>query len=111
MNNNNYVQKQSSISFKRINKRLIILNAVLVLAFFGVQIFATSVVGTKTQEIDYTRNQKNEIRQENSFLEAEIAKEKSLAEAKEVVDKYKLQEKDVNFLQEANLQGVALKYP
>jgi len=111
MNNNNYLKKQNSISFKRLNSRLLIINAVLVLAFFGVQVFVTSFVGTKTQEIDFTRNQKTEIRQENSFLEAEIAKEKSVAQAQDVISKYNLHEKEVNFLQEANLQGVALKYP
>lgn len=111
MNTNSFLQKQNSISFKRLNSRLLILNAVLVLAFFGVQVFVTSFVGTKTQEIDFTRNEKTELRQENSFLEAEIAKEKSISQAQDVIGKYGLQEKEVNFLQEANLQGVALKYP
>jgi len=111
MNNNNFLQKQGSVSFKKLNKRLVAFNALLILAFFGVQIFVTSFVGTKTQEIDYTRNQKTELRQNNSFLEAEIAKEKSVAQAQDVIEKYSLQEKEVNFLQEANLQGVALKYP
>ncbi len=111
MNNNNFLQKQNSISFKRLNSRLLALNAILVLAFFGMQVFVTSFVGTKTQEIDFTRNAKTEIRQENSFLEAEIAKEKSVSQAQDVITKYNLQEKEVNFLQEANLQGVALKYP
>lgn len=110
MNNNSQIYKQSSISFKRINKRLFILNTFLILTFFAVQILVTFSVGTKTQEIDYTRKQKQSLRQENAFLEAEVAKEKSLSEAQKIIDKYGLQEKGVNFLQESNLQGVALNY-
>jgi len=111
MNNTSSIfNKQNNISFKRLNKRLIILNAFLLLGFFGVQIFVTSFVGTKTQEIDYTRNQKTNLRQQNSFLEAEVAKEKSLTQAQGIIEKYSLSEKEVNFLQEANLQGVALNY-
>jgi len=102
------LNNDNTVSFKKINKRLVIFNSFLLIGFFAVQIFITSFVGTKTQEIDYTRGQKTELRQQNSFLESEIAKEKSLSEAMALVDKYGLTEKEVNFLQESTLQGIAL---
>ena len=110
MNRENLLKKESVVNIKQLNKKLILANIFMLVGFFGLQIFITSFVGTKTQEIDYTRNQKNELRRQNSFLEAEVAKEKSVTQALKLVQKYNLVEKNVNFMQEANLQGVALNY-
>lgn len=100
--------QQKKKNFISINNRLVVLNALLLLAFFASQILITSLVGTKSQEIDQIRSEKNELRSENKIVSAEIDRLKSFAAAEEIINKYHLQAKDVIFLEESDLNGLAL---
>jgi len=95
-------------SLVKINKKLFIVNLILIVAFFISQIAVTHVIGTKAQEVDNTRTSKGQLREENKFLEAEIAKLKSLSAIKDVADKYNLVEKNVTYLDAPNFDSVAL---
>lgn len=94
----NYVHTEKT-SFKRINKKLILVNAGLIVLFFVSQILVTSILGTKTQEIDVIRNEKENLRLQNEILTSEIDKLKSVASSEEIKDKYNLVEKNVTFLE------------
>jgi len=97
-----------TIDFKDVNKRLIIINGILLLAFFAVQVVITSQYGTKTQEIDATRAEKDSVRQENKYLESEIDKAKTFSATKDVIDKYKLVETPTTFVDNANFNASGL---
>ncbi len=98
-----------NINFKSINKKLFMINIFLLMAFFAVQIIITSRYGTKTQEIDLTRSQKDTVRQENKYLESEIDKAKTYASTKTVIKKYDLVQKTTTFVDDANFDGLAVK--
>ncbi len=103
---NNNLNKENT-SFKSINKRLILINVGLIVLFFVSQILVTSILGTKTQQIDIIRNKKENVRLLNEILTSEIDKSKSLASSTEVKDKYNLVEKNVTFLEGDSYDEVA----
>lgn len=98
-----------TINFKNINKKLLFINGILLLAFFSAQVIATSHYGTKTQEIDATRLEKDAVRQENKFLEAEIDKARTFTATKDIIEKYNLIEKGTTFVDDANFDGLAVQ--
>lgn len=100
--------QQKKKNFISINNRLVVLNGLLLVGFFVSQILITSLVGTKSQEIDQIRSEKNELRSENKIISAEVDRLKSFAAAEEIIDRYHLQAKDVTFLEESDLNGLAL---
>lgn len=101
---------ETKLNLKKVNRRLFLFNAIALILFFLIQILSTSVIGTKTQEIDNTRFEKSELRQDNSFLEAEIAKAKSYNSANNVIKDYSLEVKNVNHLESLSDNDVALKF-
>jgi cell division protein FtsL len=106
MQYNGSAQKRK-ISFNRLNKRLFLANSFLLAIFFISQIAVTSIVGTKSSEIENIRTEKDRLRLENEILTAQIDEAKSVDRAKDVISKYDLQEKQVNVLNEGNDESVA----
>jgi hypothetical protein len=103
------LQPTKKYNFARINAKLVLGNALLLVGFFAVNILLASSVGTKSQEIDSIRSEKNELRSQNRILSAEIDRMKSLVEARDIEAKYNLVEKDVTYFEEADFDGLALK--
>ncbi|MEO6729189.1 MAG: hypothetical protein ABIM99_04675 [Candidatus Dojkabacteria bacterium] len=95
------------ISFKKINKKLLTINAILVVGFFASQILVTSVLGTKTQEIDEIRQTKDDLRLKNEILTAQIDKAKTITASQELVERLKLSTKDVTFLNDKTPDDLA----
>lgn len=93
---------------KKVNKKLILANIALVTLFFISQILVMSILGTKTQEIDIIRSEKEELRLENEILTSEIDKAKSVTSSQEVKDRYGLVEKNVTFLDVNEFDDLAL---
>lgn len=92
------MNKTEKTNFKNINKNLIYFNVALIVLFFVSQILVTSILGTKTQEIDNIRNEKETLRLQNEILTSDIDKMKSVASSEEIKEKYNLVEKKVTFL-------------
>ncbi|MEP7103552.1 MAG: hypothetical protein ABI721_02495 [Candidatus Dojkabacteria bacterium] len=103
----NLLTNKKLISFKKINKKLITLNVFLIIAFFASQILITSVLGTKTQEIDEIRQRKEELRLQNEILTAQIDKSKTINASQELVDRLKLTSKDITFLNDSSTDDLA----
>lgn len=104
---NRFVSNKKVISFKKINKKLLTINIVLVIAFFGSQILVTSILGTKTQEIDEIRQSKDDLRLQNEILTAQIDKSKTINASQELVDRLKLSTKGVTFLNDNTSDDLA----
>lgn len=85
------------INLNKINTKLSFLLFFTLIAYFGIQIVATSL-GATYQDISNIRNQKEAIRKENEILLSEIEKAKSSMSAQDVIEKYNLVQKNVNFL-------------
>jgi hypothetical protein len=98
------------ISLERLNRNLIVLIVILGISYIVLQIFVTSIVGTKSEEIDRVRQEKSQYRLENEILTAKIDSSKSLEKTKDVAERLKLQNKNVNFLEEPKLDGIALNH-
>lgn len=86
--------KKNSI-FRKVNKRLAVILIIVGGLFFTVQIVVLSRVGTKSQEIEITRSELEEIRRENEKLTAAIDKERSIEEIKSSIEDELLLEKRV----------------
>ncbi len=99
---------KNSISLQKVQRNLIVLIIILSVSYIGLQIFVTSSVGTKSEEIDKVRAEKVQLRLENEILTAKIDKSKSLENIKDVAEKFKLKNKNVKFLEEPKFDGVAL---
>ena len=95
------------ISFKKINTKLLTINLILVVGFFASQILVTSVLGTKTQEIDEIRQKKDDLRLENEILTAQIDKSKTINASQELVERLNLSTKDVTFLNDQTIDELA----
>jgi len=95
------------ISFKKINKKLLTINIILLVGFFSSQILVTSVLGTKTQEIDEIRQKKDDLRLQNEILTAQIDKSTTINASQELVDRLKLSTKDVTFLNDKTSDDLA----
>lgn len=99
--------KQDEIS--KINRKLFFIGIILIIGFFLVEIASMAVVGTRTQEIDSIRRQKQELRLQNSLITSQIDASKSISSTIEVKDKYELVQKTVTFLDNPSSDEVALK--
>lgn len=102
-----FVTNKKIISFKKMNKSLIKANVFLVLGFFLSQILITAVLSTRTTAIDGIRQKKNELRLENEILTAQIDKAKTITSSQALIEKYKLNQKDVRFLSELSTDDLA----
>jgi len=65
--------------------------------YFVVQIIATAISNTY-QDISYLRSQKEQLRRENEILVSEIGKAKSYISAQDIIEKYKLEKKNINYI-------------
>ncbi|MCA9381041.1 hypothetical protein KC678_02150 [Candidatus Dojkabacteria bacterium] len=92
MNNTNTKKKEI---FKSVNKRLFIAVIVTVGAFFTVQMYITSVIGTSNAAIEEIRIERDEIRLENEILRSQIDEKKSTKTLTEVAERYNLSEQYV----------------
>ncbi len=97
------------ISFNRLNRNLVILIIVLACGYFVLQIFVTSIVGTKSEEIDRVRQEEAQLRLENEILTAKIDQAKSLVSTMSFQNSAGLEQKNVNFLQVPDSNNVALQ--
>jgi hypothetical protein len=100
--------EKNKITFVSLNRKIILVDVLLLVGFFVSQIFVMSILGTKTQEIDFIRNDKEKIRLQNEILISEINKAKSLATTTEVKEEYDLTQKSVEILEDKNTSEVAL---
>ena len=103
------ILNNKKINLKSLNKNLIVMIIILALFYVGLQVFVTSLVGTKSEEIDRVRQEKAQLRLENEILSAKIDSARSIENTKAVVSKLNLQNKNVNFLEEQLTDNVALK--
>lgn len=101
-------RQTKSISFNKLNSYLGTLIIVLAVLYVGTQVVVTSMVGTKSEEIDNVRQEKAELRLENEILTSKIDGAKSLDNAKDLAEKAGLEGKNVNFLEKTDGNNVAL---
>mgnify|MGYP001235121695 CR=1 FL=1 len=106
MKNNN--RQYKSVSFNKLNSYLGTLIIILAVLFVGTQVVVTSMVGTKSEEIDNVRQEKAELRLQNEILTSKIDGSKSLDNAKDIAQKGGLESKNVNFLEKTDGNNVAL---
>ncbi|CAG1022569.1 hypothetical protein DOJK_01755 [Patescibacteria group bacterium] len=99
---------KSKKDFHKLNRILTILIVALFIVYVGLQMVVTSMVGTKSEEIDNVRAQKAELRLENEILTSKIDGARSLDNAKDLQEKSNLETKNVNFLEKADGSNVAL---
>lgn len=104
--NNRQIKK---ISFNKLNSYLGTLIIILAIAYVGTQVVVTSMVGTKSEEIDNVRQEKAELRLENEILTSKIDGSKSLDNAKDLAQKAGLENKNINFLEKTDGTNVALQ--
>lgn len=100
-------EPKREINLKNLNSKLLVFNAVVLAAFFAVQMIITVTMGTKTQEISVLREQKNDYRLKNEILISEIEKARSSLNQKEISEKYGLETKTLYYLEEINPEAVA----
>ncbi len=105
MSRNN--QKKKPI-FKKFNKRLAIAVLLLVVVFFGSQIYITSVIGTSNAAIEEIRREKDQLRLSNEIISSEIDELKSIKNLQAVAEKYGLTEKQVSEI--STVESIALEY-
>lgn len=90
-----------NISMASINKWLLICNIVLFGLFLSLQIGITSVIGTKSSEIEYIRKQKDEVRLQIEIVQSQIDDAKSFDNLEEIVNAQSLVKKPVVFIDES----------
>lgn len=103
---NNRVEKKRS--FSKLNAYLGYLIIILAVVYVATQVLVTSMVGTKSEEIDNVRQEKAELRLQNEILTSKIDGAKSLDFAKDLAQRESLETKNVNFLEENDGTNVAL---
>jgi cell division protein FtsB len=86
-----------TFSFSNLNKRLFLILLFVMFVYFVVQIIATAISNTY-QDISYLRSQKEQLRRENEILVSEIGKAKSYISAQDIIEKYKLEKKNINYV-------------
>lgn len=96
------------VSFSKLNNYLGIVIIILAVLYVGTQVLVTSMVGTKSEEIESVRQQKSELRLQNEILTAKIDGAKSVDNAKDLATKTELQTKNVNFLEKTDGNNIAL---
>lgn len=99
--------QNSKISLSSANSLLVRANLIMLISFFVIQILVTATLGTKSQEIDSIRTEKDKLRQQNNILTSQINEAKTIASTKEIQEKYNLQEKGVNFLENPDQSIIA----
>ena len=102
----NKTDKQKTI-FVSLNKKLFALILLCLTAFFFIQIYITSLVGTKSAEVEAVRIEKDQIRLENEILKSRIDENKSIAKLEEFIKVSELKSKAVNEI-ELNDNNVAM---
>lgn len=95
------------ISLTAANSMLLRACLVLLVAFFIIQMLVTATLGTKSQEIDAIRAEKDKLRLQNDIVTSQINEAKTIAATKEVQEKYNLHEKGVNFLENPDQNVIA----
>lgn len=102
------MREKHTVEFKKFNKKLIACNLILMALFFIFQIAITSMLGTKSSELEAIREKKAELRLENEILNAEIDDLKSFKNISPLIDQKGLQSKSVNFLTNPENEDLAL---
>lgn len=100
-------QEKKKRIFRNLNKKLIASALLLIVAFFFSQIYITSLVGTKSGEIEATRIEKDKLRLENEILQSEIDEYRSTTNIKKVAERYGLVEKSIQELAQAVDENLA----
>jgi cell division protein FtsL len=90
-------QKKKPI-FKKINTKIAVAVLLMVVVFFGSQIYITSVIGTSNAAIEEIRKEKDELRLTNEILSSQIDELKSIKNISEVAEKYGLSEKQIELI-------------
>ncbi|GIW58758.1 MAG: hypothetical protein KatS3mg086_043 [Candidatus Dojkabacteria bacterium] len=94
-------------NLQSLNKSLFILNIILLVVFIAIQVGKTSIIGTKSVEIEEIRRQKDEIRLQTEILRAEIDSLKSLNRSESIAKENNLTIKPVTVLQGDNTNELA----
>lgn len=92
------IKNKKDISMASINKWLLICNIVLFGLFLSLQIGITSVIGTKSSEIEYIRKQKDDVRLQIEIVQSQIDQAKSYENLEEIVEAQSLVKKTVVFI-------------
>lgn len=101
-------QEKKKQIFRNLNRKLIVAVLLLIMAFFFSQIYITSLVGTKSGEIESIRIEKDKLRLENEILQSEIDEYKSITNIKKVAERYGLVEKNIQELVQASDDNLAI---
>lgn len=104
----NHNRQYKNVSFNKLNSYLSTIIIFLAIAFVGTQVVVTSMVGTKSEEIENVRQEKADLRLQNEILTSKIDGAKSLDNAKDVAQKEGLENKNINFLEKTDGTNVAL---
>ena len=96
------------ISFKRLNRNLIIVLIISLVGYFAIQIVVTSLIGTKSDTLDTIRAQTEQLRRQNEILSSQIDQAKSLASAQGFATQKRLNAKNVDFLIKPDTNNLAL---
>jgi hypothetical protein len=94
-------------SLKSLNKSLVIFNFILFVLLIVIQIGKTSIIGTKTVEIENIRRQKDEIRLQIEIVRAEIDSLKSLKKVELLAKENDLVTKPVTVLENNSSKEIA----
>ena len=103
-----FALNKKEISFSKVNKKLVVVNTILLCLFFISQMFVTASLGTKSSEIQDIRSQKADLRLKNEILASEIEAQKAMKNVKDIATKMDLVNKNVTFLDEPNNQDLAI---
>lgn len=104
----NYKFSAKKISFKEINRRLALVCFLLLVIFFISQIAITSVIGTKSSEVETIRVEKDKIRLQNEIITSEINELKSIEKIREIENNVDLRPTTTVQLNKTLLDNVAL---
>lgn len=91
-------KNKKTISFSVVNKWMLICNIILFASFLSIQIGITSVIGTKSSEIEFIRREKDSVRLEIEILQSEIDEAKSFDNFEEVIEAQSLQQKSIIYI-------------
>ncbi len=101
-------QKKKPI-FKKLNRRIAIAVFIVVVVFFGSQIYITSVIGTSNAAIEEIRKEKDQLRLTNEILSSQIDELKSIKNLEIIAEKYGLTEKPIEEIRSVE-NDIALEY-
>jgi len=104
----NHNRQYKNLSFNKLNSYLGYIIIILAILYVGTQVVVTSMVGTKSEEVENVRQEKAELRLQNEILTSKIDGSKSLDNAKDLAQKEGLENKNINFLEKTDGTNVAL---